>query len=145
MTDALDRYADIIGLDRPDDLRTFRRHPRMNVADRAKIFAPFAALRGHEDRLAAEDDRLLRRRRIAFDEEEAYRLAEKLAQLRKGTVAEVTYFVPDGDSEWGWYTPLRGTVERVDEYGQTLRIAGKTIRFDDLAEVRGENILEMGG
>ena len=28
------------------------KHPRMSVANRAKIFSPFAALRGHNEKIA---------------------------------------------------------------------------------------------
>lgn len=38
------KYDDMINMSRP--LST---HPSMPVADRAKIFQPFAALKGHED------------------------------------------------------------------------------------------------
>ena len=40
----MDSYADIIMKKRPHS-----RHPRMDVAERARIFAPFAALKGYED------------------------------------------------------------------------------------------------
>ncbi len=33
------------------------KHPRMNVEDRAKIFHPFAALRGHAEALDATAER----------------------------------------------------------------------------------------
>lgn len=32
-------------------------HPRMDVLNRAKLFAPFAALRGFEERIARETDK----------------------------------------------------------------------------------------
>ena len=32
-------------------------HPRMDVLNRAKIFAPFAALRGFEERISVEEKR----------------------------------------------------------------------------------------
>ncbi len=38
------RYDDIINLDRPVSTR-----PRMSVVDRAKIFMPFAALKGYDE------------------------------------------------------------------------------------------------
>jgi|GEM_PF-1399345 len=44
-------YADIIDRSRPvhhgDDFSV--KHPPMSISDRAKIFAPFAALSGHSD------------------------------------------------------------------------------------------------
>ena len=41
-------YDDIIDLPYPHEDWNFRmKHPRMSVENRAKIFSPFAALRGH--------------------------------------------------------------------------------------------------
>ena len=54
----VDDYKDIINLPYPrDDWNFLMKHPRMNVEDRAKIFHPFAALRGHAEALDATADR----------------------------------------------------------------------------------------
>ena len=46
-----DKYNDIIDKERPqhngDDFEA--RHPKMTLENRAKIFAPFAALKGYEE------------------------------------------------------------------------------------------------
>jgi hypothetical protein len=47
-------YKDIINLPYPrDDWNFLMKHPRMSMTDRAKIFHPFAALRGHAEALDA--------------------------------------------------------------------------------------------
>ena len=46
------KYADILSLARPDTPESRLRHPRMPLENRAKIFSPFAALRGYDDTLA---------------------------------------------------------------------------------------------
>ena len=49
----LDDYKDIIDLPYPrDDWNFLMKHPRMSIANRAKIFSPFAALRGHNEKIA---------------------------------------------------------------------------------------------
>ena len=49
----LDNYKDIIDLPYPrDDWNFLMKHPRMSIANRAKIFSPFAALRGHNEKIA---------------------------------------------------------------------------------------------
>jgi hypothetical protein len=54
----VDDYKDIINLPNPrDDWNFLMKHPRMNVEDRAKIFHPFAALRGHAEALDATAER----------------------------------------------------------------------------------------
>ena len=45
------KYADILDKSRPQTEQSLRRYPRMPVQNRAKIFAPFAALRGYEEKL----------------------------------------------------------------------------------------------
>ena len=45
------KYADILHLARP---KPSHLHPRMQVENRAKIFSPFAALRGYEEEIAEE-------------------------------------------------------------------------------------------
>lgn len=45
-------YSDIIHMEYPLKTSDKIKHPRMNLADRAKIFAPFAALKGYEEAIA---------------------------------------------------------------------------------------------
>ena len=42
------KYADLLPLSRPAPIK-----PRMAISNRAKIFSPFAALRGYEDEIAS--------------------------------------------------------------------------------------------
>ena len=86
------KYADILQMERPEPST---KHPRMSLGSRAKIFSPFAALRGFDDELAEEGaansagakGRALRRGEAA--------LSAKLATLRRGMAVTVRYFVPD--------------------------------------------------
>lgn len=56
----VDDYKDIINLSYPrDDWNFLMKHPRMSMEDRAKIFAPFAALRGHSTALAKTAEKKL--------------------------------------------------------------------------------------
>lgn len=43
------KYADLLSLSRPASIKS-----RMTIQNRAKIFSPFAALRGYEDEIASE-------------------------------------------------------------------------------------------
>ncbi len=61
MTEAERQYADIIHLSRPQNADIMRRHPRMRPEERAKIFAPFSALRGLNERLDEENKRYMGR------------------------------------------------------------------------------------
>ena len=56
--EAARKYADIIGLERPQSEESLRRHPRMPLDNRAKIFSPFAAVRGYDEPIAKEMEAL---------------------------------------------------------------------------------------
>ncbi len=146
MTPAEEIYKDIIHRSWPEDPAVFRKHPRMPLDERAKIFAPFAALRGHSDRLSAETEKLLRRSRVSLSEEESAALSDRLLRVKCGMTVTATYFIPDvSDGDVGYYVSLTGYVEAFDPIFRTIRIrtgeqsekgdAVKTIHFDDLLDI----------
>ena len=123
-------YQDIIHLSRP-----FSNHPKMAIANRAKLFTPFAALRGFDiEILTQEQDRLLVPQiSLASDrEEEIYRI---LNGLHQGDWATVTYFVPVkhiAQQLLGEYTVVSGEVKRVDDVEQLLVLEGYPIPFGNI-------------
>ena len=123
-------YQDIIHLSRP-----FSNHPKMAIANRAKLFTPFAALRGFDiEILTQEQDRLLVPQiSLACDrEEEIYRV---LNGLHQGDWATVTYFVPVkhiAQQLLGEYTVVSGEVKRVDDVEQLLVLEGYPIPFSTI-------------
>ena len=62
-------YDDIIDLSRPKSMR-----PKMDIADRAKIFMPFAALKGYDE--AIEDIN-----KIVSGRNELYTTREKIQEF----------------------------------------------------------------
>ena len=64
------KYGDIIEMERPQTEESLRKHPRMTLQNRAKIFSPFAALRGYDEQLAAEKQRTERVTKRILTEEE---------------------------------------------------------------------------
>ena len=44
------KYQNIINSERPEPIK-----PRMELSDRAKIFSPFAALKGYEEKIEIKD------------------------------------------------------------------------------------------
>lgn len=143
------KYADIIHMERPVDAAILRRHPRMPLEERAKIFAPFAALRGHSERLSEEGGKLLRSRRAELSEEETERLSHKLSQVQKGTNVAVTHFLPETPGAvMGYYTRTEGTVTGLDVVRRLLKItcgeegpkglAEVLIRFEDITDILWE-------
>ena len=58
LRDATEEYKDIIDKERPvhDGDEFEARHPKMSRENRAKIFAPFAALKGYEEAIDDTSD-----------------------------------------------------------------------------------------
>lgn len=83
-------YGDIIHLSRPASS-----HPRMDSVQRAKIFAPYDALRGFDEAIDEVNERAAEVLREELSEEEKAALSEKLQTLQKGMRVRITYFVPD--------------------------------------------------
>ena len=129
------KYADLLPLSRPEPIK-----PRMSISNRAKIFSPFAALRGYEDEIASEGKDHLKGKQIERSEEQKELLGNKIGQLRKNQLVKVKYFTD------GYYEDLPGRVDSVDAINKELRIytgvtntIGKElptiIPFEDILEV----------
>ena len=118
------KYADILHLERPEPSA---KHPRMSVANRAKIFSPFAALRGFDDEISEEGAQTLRVPKAELSEEEKSALSARLAGLRRGMTVTVRYFVPDlccpADPPVGRYQTTTGAIQALDPIAKTLRLA----------------------
>ena len=138
-------YEDIIHL--PHHQSATR--PHMSLYDRAAQFSPFAALTGF-DGVIAETGRMTERK-IDLSEYERSLLDQKLSliddELRKGNHPEiaVVYFVPDPLKAGGAYEEYTGRVRSIDAVekcvvflAENRRSAGKRIKIDGIAEIRGE-------
>ena len=63
-------------------------------------------------------------------------LNRKLRQVHKMDIVTVTYFAE------GEYLKQTGVVSRMDETARILKVVNTKIRFDDILNISGENILE---
>ena len=153
---AVARYGNIIFQDRPNhDGNLFsRRHPRMSQLNRAKIFAPFAALVGFDERV--------RRKEIVYvskhllDAEEEWELNQTLYKLHCLTansrlarvnrvMVSVEFFVLCTDEEndayqtKGQYRTVTGMVSKVDAHGQCISLCcdqePQVIPFSDIYRI----------
>lgn len=141
------KYADILQMKRPQSEESLRKHPRMTLQNRAKIFSPFAALRGYDEQLAEEKQRTERVHKRILTEEEMSDLSDRLMQVTKGMTVTVRYFAEDTAHPEippvGNYVTLTGKVERIDPVFRTLQIAKAVVPFEDLVENSGEGIVEI--
>ena len=149
---AAEKYADIINLPGPQHSELFlRRHPRMPLSQRAKIFKPFAALEGFDQAVRNKDIPYEPRRELDPEEKEALNLRlSRLAQLARNGKAvrenpitvKVEYFEVCTD-RWndaygrdGLYKTLTGRLCRVDPVRQEIIIEDRIIPFDDIYRIR---------
>ena len=139
------KYADILHAARPASEESLRKHPRMPLENRAKIFSPFAALRGYEQEIAREGWKMRRVERPIPSEGEIEKLSAKLARVMKGMEVQVFYFQEDtADSScrhMGCYCETSGRVQAIDPVGQTIQLNGQMIPFADVQDIVGNMIL----
>ena len=130
------KYGKILHASRPEPPHN---HPRMPMSNRAKIFSPFAALRGYEDEITSEGRDHLKGNRIELSEEGKQALNEKISQLRKGQEIIIKYLTD------GYYENIAGILDAADAINIELRIytgfindTGKElptiISFEDILE-----------
>ena len=141
------KYADILHMERPQTEESLHKHPRMTLQNRAKIFSPFAALRGYGEQLAEEKQRTERVTKRVLTKEEMSNISDRLMQVTKGMTITVCYFVEDTAHPEipavGNYVTLTGKVESIDVVFRTLQIAKVVVPFEDLVEVSGEDIMAI--
>lgn len=140
-----DNYEDIINLPYPrNDWNFLIKHPRMSVENRAKIFAPFAALRGHSAALAetAEKKLTIRQEELMEDSrnelDEAFSaLAERL-QRGEHPVVRVSYFVQDKilAKGVGTYQEMEGLAAKLDLNESFLQIVETKIPLNDIQWIK---------
>ena len=130
-------YDDMIDL--PHHVSATR--PQMPMANRAAIFAPFAALTGYE--AAIKETARLTDERIELDESAITAINMKLSILTD-RIAEhpeviVTFFKPDAKKEGGSYYTLTGAVKKIDDYeGVIVFQSDERIAIVDILDIESE-------
>ncbi len=143
---ATHKYDDIIGMEYPLKCSDITKHPKMRVEDRAKIFAPFAALKGYEEAIAAKQKVVVPR--IDLSEEAKEALDIKLGKiedlLAKGyhPIITVVYFQKDKGSneDGGEYIRFTGMVAKFGQTSRILQIVDKRLRLEDIYNIEGEGL-----
>ncbi len=137
------------------------RHPPMPAGRRAKLFAPFAALKGYDEEVASKQ--IVYEDRSAMEKEDPESLERKLAVLHglthSGRMAKenrvfvtVTFYEPcaDENSEafglLGRDRTVSGICWNVDkEVSRTITVDSQRIRFDNILRIENdEGIFERG-
>ena len=105
------KYRDILYSSRPEIPPG---HTRMDINNRAKIFSPFAALRGYEEEIRSEGRDHLKGSRIELSDEEQGKLSEQLQKVTKGIRVTIRYFKD------GFYEDIEGVVTCMDSIKQVV-------------------------
>lgn len=130
-------YSDILHEDRPASSR-----PKMDLSNRAKIFAPFDALRGFNFAVMATEAEKALLPRVELSEDSQQELNRKLQQLHTGETVTVCYFSRErqvGDLELGYYHSETGQVQGIDEYSGALILTDCFIPIADIRDLLVED------
>ena len=106
----------------------------MDTAQRAKQFAPFAALKGFEEALRAKERIIVPK--IELTEETMEELNRKLLCIEKKDMITVVYYCKDE------YVKVTGMVTRMDAYARVLQIVNTKILFSDICKIEGKKFEE---
>ena len=103
--------------------------PKMDRAQRAKQFMPFAALKGYEETLRQKEKITIPP--IELSEEVLALLDEQAKQLNPGSMITVTYYAN------GEYIQKTGLLSRMDMECRFLQIVDIKIPFDNIISLLG--------
>ncbi|WP_228353561.1 hypothetical protein [Variimorphobacter saccharofermentans] len=139
-------YDDIIHMEYPLKTTDYIKHPRMRVEDRAKIFAPFAALKGYEEAIAAKQKVVVPR--IELSEESKEYLDLQLGKIEglllhgQHPIITVVFFQRDWEryGDGGEYIQFTGLVAKLNRTSRILQIVDKRIHLDDIYRIESEDL-----
>lgn len=144
---ATHKYDDIIHMEYPLKSSDRIKHPRMSIEDRAKIFAPFAALKGYEEAIEAKQRIVVPRIELSEEAKEYLDLQLKKIESLLGNghhpIITIVYFQKAKDiwDESGEYIQFTGMVARFDPSSRILQVVDKRFRLEDIYRIEGEELL----
>lgn len=132
-----DNYEDIINLPHPIS----KRHPQMDISQRAAQFAPFAALTGYEENI--KESARLTDKRIEIDEELKVILNNKIQliieYIKEKPEITFTYFIYDNKKSGGKYVNITGIVKKIDTIEEYIILTDKTkIPIKEIININGK-------
>ena len=101
-------------------------------ADRAKIFAPFDALKGFQEALAAQE--LVIVPKVELTEDKKDELDYKLQQMEGHPIVTVIYYSFLDNN----YLKITGKVARISTSSRIPQIVNTRISFDDIRDIESE-------
>ena len=104
----------------------------MPLSERAKIFAPFSALKGLTEALTAKEK--IHVPKVVLTETAAEELNQKLCSLSIHDTVTVIYYHLD-HQEKGEYLQVTGIVSKIDLLNRILTIVDTKIPIDDIRDM----------
>ena len=102
----------------------------MNNVQRAKQFMPFAALKGFEEAVKAQE--CIREAKVILGEDARQELNFKLQGILPGDRVRAEYYYQSR------YVTVRGTVQKIDVLGRRIHLEMIKIPIDDLKDIERE-------
>lgn len=128
------RYDDILDLPHP----TSKKHPRMEIQDRAAQFSPFAALTGHYAVLREAARQTEAQKHLDEYEQDVIsrRLALLQAHMEERPEVRLCYFQADARKAGGAYIRCEGRAKKLDLYARLLWLEdGRRVPLEDILEL----------
>ena len=101
----------------------------MPISERAKIFAPFSALKGLSEALAAKEKVRVPKKELSDDMAE--QLDKALKDLKTGEVITIIYY----NNKEQEYIQLTGKLIKIDQLDRTLNFENLSVLFEDLYKI----------
>lgn len=133
----MSRYDDIINLNHPEPIN----HPRMSIAKRAGIFAPFAALTGYDDEVKETGRETSEEIEINEDAKEKLdiKLQTIIKNIHEKPIIKVTYFIKDDKKSGGKYLTKEVKIKSIDMiYNNLVTTSNEIINIENIIEIEGE-------
>ena len=114
--------------------------PRMPRLNRAKLFAPYDALKPFEATVHAKD--IVYTRRVELSEYAQECLDQRLRRTDRGDTVTVTWFrarSPGSDDDTGQYVTATGVITKIDCAFHVLYLGNAAIPIEDILDLRDEN------
>jgi len=105
---------------------------KMPLEQRAKLFMPFAALRGLEEALEKKREEMLKENKIILSEDGIMEVDNLLRNLKKGDEVFLSYY--DGDR----YKNKKGFVDKIDRQNECILMEKEPIYFSSILSIRKE-------
>lgn len=149
------KYDDIIQMEYPLKTSDSIKHPKMTIEDRAKIFAPFAALRGYEEAIAAKQKIVVSRVELSEESKEYLDIQlgklERLLSMGEHPMITVVYFqktdigkrscsADETEEESGEYIQFTGVAAKYHPTSRMLQIVDKKLKLEDIYAIEGEEL-----